>query len=99
MRGVAAGPVLPARRRLDRRFQIHGLPGRAAMHAAQPAEIWKSVGWKVPVIGLRDQRVLDREVKSQRIAFGGFVRIAPPRAIALVDLANVIGRWILAWQQ
>ena len=69
------------------------------MHPAEPADIGEPVGWKIPVIGLYDQRVLDRGVESQRNAGSVLARLAAPGTIPFVQFADIVGLRTLARQQ
>src|SRR5438046_8801311 len=64
-------------------LQINRLPRRAPMHPAQPPNVGKLVGWEIPVVRLRDQRVFYGQI------IGQFAR--SPRPVTPVELATVVG--------
>ena len=92
MRAQAARPDKPISKRGDLigriqiALQVNCLPGRPAVHAPQPANVWKLVARKNPVIRRFDHGVL----MLHRIGVGGggarclFVRIASPRTVPLI---------------
>ena len=81
----------------DRRFQIHRLPRRTTMHAAQPAHVGVTVGWKLPIIRSPNHRILEGDV-----VLGDIRPIARgPRSITGIDLTDVVNpivygtiRWV-----
>ena len=73
------------------RFQINRLPGRAAMHPAQPADGREFVHRKIPVVRHAHQRVLERKIRSAGADIGQFGHLGnyAPRLVTIVYLAQV----------
>ena len=59
---VAAGPRPPVCQRGHAGFEIHRLPRRATMHAAQPADAGEFVAGELPRVAVHDERVLGVKV-------------------------------------
>src|SRR5437762_8818911 len=96
---VGVGPASPGDpairstlKLLNPRLQINGLPGRAPMHPAQPTNVGELVGWEIPVVRPRDQRVFYGQLEVQRPRSGQVFGIPAPGPVTrVVDLANVAG--------
>jgi hypothetical protein len=73
------------------RFEIDRLPGRAAMHAPQPADVGECVGVKFPTVRIPHAGVFDREIEIFQ-GNGRIVRpvLAAPGLIAVVQDAYVL---------
>ena len=94
---VGVGPASPgdpaviAQELFDLRLQINRLPRRASMHAAHPTDRGEFVGWEIPVVGLRDQRVFYSQIVIPFARSRRALKTPAPRPVAFVHLADVAG--------